>query len=238
MRKAPGFLWMEVEYQDGHPVDIATYKSQWKSLLQLGSFWAGLRPDSTPYTRGWGQEVYTWCKLVCVPGRSLGAKATAANAYMQHPARLAFARDSLASGSSRHFFDVAYLPFENAWWVSPKRPQSDGSYQTLNLNGDIMQRFVSLQVFATRTWALATDASGNRMKYPDRRIGFAWNEHTDRSGQGALARRLAQALRGAYSLNGTPKYACSLSGSSTRMCNPSLQGAAFTSLWSTFAFWG
>jgi len=142
---------------------------------------------------------------------------------------------------ARDFFDRSYQPVVNAFWANSVQqdPKQDPAYKTFGLNSDQMQRLVSLQIFSARSWATT-----NANLYPDRRIGFAWNEHAQRSisARRALARRIAQGLRGAFSLNGTARYGCELSGATTKLCNPALAASfspapAFTEIWTTFGAW-
>jgi hypothetical protein len=238
LRKSRGMVWMVFRGQD--PNGIETYKTRLEGLQRdAPAFWSAMKA----YTQIWSQEVYPWCPdYACPRGATLGAKARHVNQYTMHPARLAFASNSQALQTVRDTFRAGYMPFENAFWTPVPPPcvaqgtcrDPNLAYHTRALNTDQMMRFVSLQVYATRAWALAPGKP-----YPRRRIGFAWNQHTRaRAAQTqAVATRLAKALRGAYSLNGTPRYACSLSGSSTRLCNPSVASAHFTEAWETFARW-
>jgi len=223
----------EVEKHNGTPVDIITYKTEWKGLIgNNGSFWSSLRP----YLLFWSQEVYTWCQYVCVGGTStLGQKSSRTNEYVEHPARLAFAAGAPAgAANARGFFDVGYQPVENVFWATSS---NQSVFMTQFLTLDQIERFASLQVFATRAWAQFN-------AYPDRRFAFAWNEHPFPTGinangkRMALATRIAKALRGAYSLNGSALFACDPGGISTSRCNPVLSGASFTAIWASFGSWG
>jgi len=238
-----GLIFFEIEHQDGTPTPIATYKSELEMLLSNPSspdLWTSTRLRK--YLLVWGEEAYSWCYLVCVPDASLGQKAAHTNAYLEHPARLAFASGAPpVAQDARDFFDRSYQPVVNAFWANSVQqdPKQDPAYKTFGLNSDQMQRLVSLQIFSARSWATT-----NANLYPDRRIGFAWNEHAQRSisARRALARRIAQGLRGAFSLNGTARYGCELSGATTKLCNPALAASfspapAFTEIWTTFGAW-
>jgi hypothetical protein len=238
LRKSRGIVWMVFRSQDPNGID--TYKSRLEALQHdATAFWAAMKA----YTQIWSQEVYPWCPdFACQRDATLGSKSRHVNQYTMHPARLAFAPNSQALQNVRDYFRTGYMPFENAFWTRRPPacvaqgtcPDPEIAYHTRNLSTDVMSRFVSLQVYATRAWALAPGKP-----YPRRRIGFAWNQHTGATTAQtqALATRLAKALRGAYSLNGTPIYACSLTGSSTRLCNPSVASAHFTEAWEAFASW-
>jgi hypothetical protein len=97
-----------------------------------------------------------------------------------------------------------------------------------------MERFIKLQIYATRSWA-AVNA------YPQRRIGLAWSESTADGKTTALHQRLALstalALQGAYSEGGTARFACDpINGMLFRTCNPSY-GSANPPDWSIFGNW-
>ncbi len=96
-----------------------------------------------------------------------------------------------------------------------------------------MMRLVSLQIFATRSWAHSHD-------YPDRRIGFAWNEQagTDSEVKG-LAKRIAVGLQGAYSYNGQARFACSSNPRVTdrRLCDPVAPAPDWHADWDVFGSW-
>jgi hypothetical protein len=101
-----------------------------------------------------------------------------------------------------------------------------------------MDRFVRLQIYATRSWATAATNG----QYPFRKIGFAWNEAA--TNQQLLARELAHSLQGAFSAGGTPLLACSsalrasIGGSpNISLCKPHLSGAGLKPAWNAFGSW-
>ena len=205
-------------------------KDDVKSWSLDADFW----PTAERFVLFWGQESYPYCEKVCVPSTTVANKARHVNAYAQFHPRLVFAPDAPAASLAdiRRFFDRAYFPLLSGFWKG-------ADYHTTSTYGMSlarMERFVSLQTYANRSWS-------TRNRYPDRRIGFAWNDNPEGATLDqtrALAQRLARSLRGAYSLNGTPRYACAPDGSSIALCNPVMRTpfpAQFTEEWATFSSW-
>jgi hypothetical protein len=205
-----------------------------KDDVKSWSLDAGFWQTMNRFVLFWGQESYPYCEKVCVPSTRVGDKARHTNAYTQFHPRLVFAPNAPAASLEdiRRFFDRAYFPLLSGFWKG-------ADYHTTSaygMSGARMQRFVSLQTYANRSWS-------TRNRYPDRRIGFAWNDNpagATLAQTRALAQRVARSLRGAYSLNGTPRYACAPDGSSITLCNPVMTTpfpATFTEEWATFASW-
>jgi len=230
-RPAPGIAWVQVEWPEKRldKVDTITsatetireYKASLKDWSADPTFFASVRP----YVQLWGTEVYTTCRFACLSGATVAQKATRVNQYMQHHARLAFAPGA-PNTALEEYFDASYLPFGNAFW-------RNSTYRTESLSAGQMMRLVSLQIFATRSWAHSHD-------YPDRRIGFAWNEQagTDSEVKG-LAKRIAVGLQGAYSYNGQARFACSSNPRVTdrRLCDPVAPAPDWHADWDVFGSW-
>jgi len=199
---------------------LGPYKSALKGWETDGAFWTAMNS----HVRWWGQEVYTSCSKVCVPGATVGTKSSNVNAFIEHPAKLAFARGApAAAGPARNFFNESYMPLTTGFWQSSE-------YGDTRLPLDTMKALASLQVYAARAWA------GNHV-YPDGRFAIAWNEQAGTVDQRAdLASRIAAAIAGAYGSGGTAARACSPTGSLAG-CNANLSGARFNKAWRTFDTW-
>jgi hypothetical protein len=187
-------------------------------------------------TKLWAEEAYTFCSRVCVSGTSLGAKATHANAYMQHSARLAFAPGApLEAGAIQDLFRTRFLPLINGWGGKPAK---DDAYGNNDLTVRQIRKLASLQTYAARAWAKQGDHP-----YSALRIGVRWTDYTNGSdwkkpNRDYLARRIARAIAGAYRPGGKPLGACDPSGGgNTGLCQATVSGAKFTDAWATFRLW-
>jgi hypothetical protein len=201
--------------------NFGPYKAEVKSWLSDAVFWTGV----TPYVAWWGQEAYTRCSLVCVNGTKIAARSSHINDFVEHPAKLASVGPP-ATVAARNLFDRSYFPLLTAYWNDPR------GYGDNRISRDAMQKLVSLEVYAARSWAAHNP-------YPDGRIGFAWNEHPAGVTLGdvqALATRLARAVQAAYGDAGTAGKACSPTGAYT-LCKAAVPGAAFNEGWKTFEAW-
>ena len=202
-------------------VNFGPYKAQTESWLVDAGFWSAV----TPYVAWWGQEAYTRCSSVCVASAKIAVRSSHINDFVEHPAKLAFVGPP-AAAAARSLFDRSYFPLMTAYWNDPR------GYSDNRVSADVMQKFVSLEVYAARSWAA-------RNPYPDGRIGFAWNEHpagaTPAQVQ-ALATRLARAIQIAYGDGGNASRACSPTGAFT-LCKAAVQGASFNEGWRTFETW-
>jgi hypothetical protein len=201
--------------------NFGPYKAQTESWLADAGFWSAV----TQSVAWWGQEAYTRCSSVCVGSAKVAVRSSHVNDFVEHPAKLAYAAPP-AAAAARALFDRSYFPLMTAYWNDPR------GYGDNRVPADVMQKLVSLQVYAARAWAA-------RNPYPDGRIGFAWNEHpagaTPAQVQ-ALATRLARAIQAAYGDGGLAGRACSPTGAFT-LCKAALQGAAFNEGWKTFERW-
>ncbi|MHB8060021.1 MAG: hypothetical protein ACYDHO_04225, partial [Gaiellaceae bacterium] len=210
-------------------------------------------------TAMWAQEDYTLCSRVCNGGK-LKIMTKYSNAYMQHPARLAFARD-VPDGltQAKSFLTARFLNLTNAWAPVPTldyptathlnprpkpipRNSGDPAYGTYDLSVTQVKRLASLQISAARAW------NNSQHPYSGARIGIRWTDRLDerktsngkaRWGAGkraALAARVAAALAGAYGQGGSARKACDPLGVKTLNCRPNA-GGTFTNDWSIFRYW-
>lgn len=237
-RRMPGFVFKVWAEHDSAArfLGFATYKSNWKSLLVRTDFWLPDQPSTptnarsiAPYVRWWAEETYSYCSLLCVRGAQFdgttqppgNTKVHKSNEYLQHPARLAFARPSppppappLPEGEARRLFDHGYMSVINSAWPDLTH---DGVWQTAYLSQPTMLRFVSLQLYAARRWAADHP-------YPDRNISLVWkNGLRTPNEEKVLAGRLADAVADGYGNGGTALDVCP--GHRKATCNASMTGA-------------
>ena len=194
----------------------------------------------------WADETYTTCAIACQQGAPLRSLATHVNAYIQHVARLAFAPDiprhrglQAQVKAAQTLLERTYLPLTNEWYES-----KSAGYGTIDLSTTTMKRLVGLQIYAARAWS--ADPADN--PYAGQRIGIRWTDQPRTSAQDpspvadseALAARVAQALRGAYSVGGTALGACDPRyGSSASLCLPADPSfsASTANGWNIFGDW-
>jgi hypothetical protein len=150
---------------------------------------------------------------------------------------LAFSSTSRASQEAKTTLWQKYIPLENAFYGN----SGLDNYNT-NLPLVTMDRFVRLQIYATRSWATAT-ANG---QYPFRKIGFAWDNNAGGNSSllprvPLLAKEFAHSLQGAYGYGGTARLACtsaahpSVSGvPNIGLCKPHDDLASLKSSWNGF----
>jgi hypothetical protein len=200
------------------------YKANLRDWLGDAAFWA----DANRYARFWGQEVYADPARTCVPGSTVGLRATVLNEFAMHVPRLAVAGAG-ATATARAFFDHAYVPLVNAAWQTPV------GYGSTDISLANEEQHVSGQIYATRAWATTHD-------YPDGRVGIGWSPNDLHGDPGfsdevaADAARLAAAVHDAYDADGAARYACSPSGAYT-FCQCAVAGASFDRGWQTFDDW-
>jgi hypothetical protein len=208
--------------------DIAIYKARMQEWLQDAAFWV----DMNAYVAAWSQEVYGDVRAYAAPGAAGDGRREALVEYLRHSDLLAAAGGAV-SGAANAFFANASSPLANAAW------QWDSAFGWTLAPSDVMQHFVSAQVYALRN-------SGIRAGRPEDRFGFAWAprnasafaaaDFTFQSGQ--VLDRLAAAIRDSASDTPTDPgaRACGADGRYT-WCSGDLDGAALTGNWRTFRAW-
>ena len=169
------------------------------------------------YASDFSQEVYGDVRTYAVAGLTREARRDSLNEYLQHQASLASVAPE-SGDAARAFLGATYSPLANAAW------QYDASFGWTNVPVELMQDYVSAQTYAMRS-------AGNS------RFGFSWsprnlvgapsgdfNAQTDE-----LLVRLAAAIADSGE---APEAACG-----STWCNRTLDGAAATTAWRTFAAW-
>ena len=200
------------------PSVLPARKQALEELLSDDGFWKGI----APYVRWWTEELYEDPKDACVAGATVAARAHHENEFLFHLSNLA---ELGGSGTARAFFHRAFTPLETSAW-------NNTAYGDNVTPAGEWQRFVSLQVYATRAWAGAHPV-------PGRRIGFVWepapSTPSDQAATEEIAQRLAGALNDGYARGA--QYACSPTGDWSG-CQCALAGASFQEEWEqTFNGW-
>jgi hypothetical protein len=193
--------------------DPSTYQSRLQDWYADQQFWTAMSRDVSD----WQQEVFGDIRKYAVPGASREARRDALNEYLQHPATLAAAAPPSLT-AAKALIGSTYGPLATAAW------QWNTGYGFTNVSFDLMQDYVSAQVYAARSAG-------------DGRFGFAWqpsnlaglttadfNAQTD-----AILVRLGAAIADSSE---TPDGACG-----TDWCNRDLAGATFTTVWRSFSSW-
>jgi uncharacterized repeat protein (TIGR01451 family) len=193
--------------------DLSVYQARLQDWYEDADFWS----DLSRYASDFSQELYGDVRTYAVVGATRETRRDSLNEYLQHLASLAGVAPTTGD-AARAFLAGTYSPLANAAW------QYDEAFGWTNVTAELMQDYVSAQTYAMRS-------AGNS------RFGFAWsprnlsgapsadfNAQTD-----ALLVRLAGAIADSGEV---PEGAC---GSS--WCNRTLDGAALTTNWRTFAAW-
>ena len=193
--------------------DLSVYQARLQDWYEDAAFWG----DLSRYASDWSQELYGDVRTYAVAGVAREARRDSLNEYLQHQASLASVAPA-AGEAARAFLAAAYSPLANAAW------QYDASFGWTNVPVELMHDYISAQTYAMRS-------AGNS------RFGFAWsprnlvglppadfNAQTD-----ALLVRLAAAIADSAQ---APEAACG-----STWCNLTLDGAAITTAWRTFAAW-
>jgi hypothetical protein len=192
--------------------DLSLYKANLEGWLQDPVFWTVAAGALTDFA----QENYGDVRAYAVPGSTPEQRRDALVDYLGHELALANAAPDSAAGA-RTFLQQAHVPVGTAAWGWT----SGLGYTAVPLQ--TMEDFVSGQVYAARTIGAVTGA-------PVDRIGFAWGASGVAPGDRVtLLDRLAAAI---HDSDAAPANACA-----PAWCTTSLDGAAFTSAWSSFAAW-
>jgi hypothetical protein len=203
-------------------VSLATYKARLESWLQDAGFWA----DMGSYVSDFLQENYGDVRDYGVAGADVPTRLGYLNAYLEHELQLASVAPS--TGDAAHaYLQGSYAALANAAWA-----WSSGFGYTA-VPYDQMQDYVSAQVDAMRSYDASLGWSADR-------IGFAWDpsnslglSSSDFSTQtAAILARLAAAIAASADPAAPGAGACA-----PPWCTATVDGAAFTPAWSTFASW-
>jgi hypothetical protein len=207
---------------------LPLYQSNLQNWLTDTAFWN----DMTAYVSDWAQEEYGDVRRYAVPGSPADMRRDYLVDYLQHVSVLSRVGPPTID-PARTYLAGAYSPLANAAW------QWASSYGYTAVPFDLMQSFVSGQVYALRYYSATTGQ-------PLDHFGFAWQPRnlsglltSDYVAQtAAILDRLSSAIRdsGDTSIDpGRPGVgACGTDGT---FCAGDLTGATFTEAWKSFRAW-
>jgi hypothetical protein len=184
------------------------------------------------YVSDWSQEEYGDVRRYAVPGSSADTRRDYLIDYLEHVNVLSRVGPPTID-QARAYLAGAYSPLANAAW------QWASSYGYTAVPFDLMQSFVSAQVYALRYYSAANGQAQDH-------FGFAWQPRNasglstaDYQAQGAaILDRLSSAIRDSGDTGADPSRpgvgACGTDGS---FCAGELAGATFTEAWKSFRAW-
>ena len=207
---------------------VATYKARTQEWLQDAAFWS----DMNAYVSDWSQEVYADVRSYAAPGAPTTGRRDALVEYLRHADLLAGA-GGVTAGTANAFFANAAGPIANAAF------QWDFGFGYTLVEPDLMQHFVSAQVYALRNHGVRAGGTSDH-------FGFAWAPRNAGSHPtaewasmtGSVLDRLATAIRdSALETPADPGVrACGPNGRNV-WCAGDLDGAALTDRWRAFRAW-
>jgi hypothetical protein len=209
----------------GQPVpDTTLYQTNLQNWMGDTGFWT----DMSAYVSDWSQEVYPDWRKEAVPGTTPQQRRDALNDYLQHEIVLARVAPPTIE-PARTFIQQTYSPLANGAW------SWESGYGWTSIPYDQMQSFVSLQVYALRSFSVATGESQDHW-------GFAWAPRNPggltssqfASQSGLILDRMAAAIRDSAAVSNPSDpgvEAC------TNTCGGDYAGASFTGVWQSFRTW-
>jgi hypothetical protein len=209
--------------------DLSTYKARQQEWLQDAAFWT----DLSGWVSDWSLEVYGDVRAYAAPGAPLQGRRDALVDYLQHQTLLANAGGDLTA-AARSFLTGAASPLASAAW------QWESLYGWTLVPFDLMQRYVSSQVYALRNHSTTSGLTQDHWGFawaPRNALGVTSPEFSAQTG--AVLDRLAAAIRDSGS-NGNPSDpgsgACGPPGQPA-WCSGDLAGAAISDRWRGFRTW-
>jgi hypothetical protein len=238
-------------------LNVGPYRAGLRSAITSGGFWRALRP----MVIYWGQEAYANPYKNLVPGTERQARAKYANAFTLHPALFAWSAtgtEPALTKEARTFFAAKYFPLANGYWSrlivddpaeSPleKVKAARGYGYTDQIGIDEMKALVSVELYAARRRAAASETESAANRIPHLFVGLSWLDRTSAFGEGEaadLADHVAKTLAAAYDpVNGTARAACFVGGQ--YWCNLSVTSGEstgprkvqFNPTWCAFQTW-
>jgi hypothetical protein len=209
--------------------DLSTYKARQQEWLQDSAFWT----DLTAWVSDWSLEVYGDVRAYAAAGAPLQSRRDSLVDYLQHQTLLAFAGGD-ATAAARSFLTAAASPLASAAW------QWESMYGWTLVPFDLMQRYVSSQVYALRSHSVTSGLPQDHWGFawaPRNALGVTSAEFSQQTG--AVLDRLAAAIRDSAA-NANPSDpgsgACGPPGQPA-WCSGDLAGAAISDRWRGFRTW-
>ena len=192
--------------------DLSLYQARLQDWYEDAAFWS----DLSRFATDWSQEVYGDVRHYAAAGASLEDRRGALAEYLQHQVALAGAAPASAA-AAQTFLAGTYNPLANAAW------RYDAAFGWTDITSDLMEDYVSAQVYALR-------AAGNAG------FGFAWSpKNPGLAAPEFAAQTDAQLVRLAAAIADSDESPAGACGAS--WCDGVLDGAALTASWRTFAAW-
>jgi hypothetical protein len=206
---------------------LPLYQANLQNWMTDTAFWT----DMSAYVSDWSQETYGDVRRYAVPGSSADTRRDYLIDYLEAKRILAGVGPPTID-AARAYLAGAYSPLANAAW------QWSSSYGWTDVPFDLMQSFVSGQVYALRYYGAA---SGQ----PQDHFGFAWQPRNaagltraDFNAQtAAILDRLASAIRGSGETVDPARPGVEACGPAGQNCAGDLPGATFTEAWKAFRTW-
>jgi hypothetical protein len=211
----PGLVFVTGVGQPTSPLDV--YYGNLDRWLGDSLFWSSIADA----VRFWAQEVYGDVRNWAVPGASRNDRTRHLADYLMHGADLAATHDDAITAPARELMQRTYVPLGNAAWPWPN------AFGYTDVSVDLMQSYVSEQVFATRHYAGAHPHGA-----PGGRMGFAWAPRTaPPAATQLILDRIAAALSDSYAQGGSSQAgACG-----DDWCEGELSGSTFVEGWRLFS---
>jgi hypothetical protein len=206
---------------------IPLYQSSLQNWMTDSAFWT----DMSAYVSDWSQETYGDVRRYAVPGFSADMRRDYLIDYLEHERVLAGVGPPTIDPALAYLAG-AYSPLANAAW------QWSSSYGWTDVPFDLMQSFVSGQVYALRYYGVTNGK-------PQDHFGFAWQP---RNGSGllpadfnsqtaAILDRLSSAIRDSGETVDPARPGAGACGPAGQSCAGDLAGATFTEAWKSFRTW-
>jgi hypothetical protein len=206
---------------------LPLYQVNLQNWMTDSAFWT----DMSAYVSDWSQEVYGDVRRYAVPGFSADMRRDYLIDYLDHK-RILSGVGPPTIDPARAYLGGAYSPLANGAW------QWSSSYGWTDVPFDLMQSFVSGQVYALRYYGAS---SGQ----PQDHFGFAWHPRNaagltaaDFNAQtAAILDRLSSAIRDSGETVDPARPGIGACGPAGQNCAGDLSGATFTEAWKSFRAW-
>jgi hypothetical protein len=207
----------------GQPtVSLGLYKANLESWLQDAGFWG----DMSSYVSDFMQENYGDARDYGVAGADVATRLSFLNAFLEHVEQLASVSPSTGAAAAS-YLQAAYGPLANAAWAW------SGSFGYTAIPYDQMEDYVSAQIDAMRSFDASLGLGSDRIGFawdPSNSLGLSSSDFSNESS--AIASRLGATIAASADPSAPGAGACA-----PPWCTADVDGASFTSAWSTFSSW-
>jgi hypothetical protein len=207
---------------------LPLYQSNLQNWLTDTAFWN----DMSAYVSDWSQEEYGDVRLYAVPGSPADTRRDYLIDYLEHVGVLMGVGPPTID-AARAYLAGAYSPLANAAW------QWGSSYGYTAVPFDLMQSFVSGQVYALRYYSATTGQGQDHFGFawqPRNLAGLTTSDYTAQTA--AILDRLSSAIRDSGDTSVDPaRPGAGACGTDGQFCAGDLTGATFTEAWKSFRAW-